>query len=67
MGMKEGRSLVKVSDLGYKSSNLQDIPSKEQKKRNQIDAAISNLASQEPPERLHPVLPQSLFEAAKEQ
>lgn len=64
--MREGRSLVKVADLGYKSSNLQDLPSKEQKKRNQIDAAIANLTAQEPPDRLHPVLPQALFEAAKE-
>lgn len=58
--------MVKVADLGYKDSNLQDLPSKEDKKRNQVDAAISNLAATEPPDRLLPPLPRSLFEGSKD-
>lgn len=59
--------MVKVQDLGYKSTNLQEIPSEDEKKKNQVDAAIANLASQTPPDKLHPPLPQSLFEGLKEQ
>lgn len=60
-------SLVKVQDLGYKSSNLQDLPNKEEKRKNQVETAMANLTSVEPPESLHPRLPNSLFEGSKEQ
>jgi len=56
------RSLVKVADLGYKSKNLEDLPSKEEKKDLERDRAIRNLASTEPPERLSLfTLPESLL------
>lgn len=47
-----GRLLVKAADLGYISSNLQDIPSEEEKKEKRLAQALSNLTSPEPPERL---------------
>lgn len=58
--------MVKVADLGYKDSNLQDIASKQDKKRNKVDAAISNLAATAPPEKLLPPLPRKLFEGSKD-
>lgn len=67
LSMRKGQSLVKAADLGYKSNNLQDLPSKEEKKRNQYEVAIANLASTAPPDRLHPPLPSSLFNGSKEQ
>jgi len=44
--------LVKVSDLGYASKNLGDIPSKEEKKKMAYELAISNLVGSSLPSNL---------------
>lgn len=54
--------LVKAADLGYISTNLEDIPSKQEKKDEEKRRAIRNLTAAEPPERLTLTnLPESLL------
>ena len=44
--------MVKVADLGYQDTNLQDVGSEEERKRKMVEEAIENLAKAEPPSRL---------------
>jgi len=44
--------LVKAADLGYPSTNLGDVPNREQRKKLRMEQAIKNLTSPEMPDKL---------------
>ena len=44
--------MVKVADLGYPSTNIEKVPTKKQKKEEELQRAIRNLAGAEVPSRL---------------
>lgn len=53
--------MVKAADLGYISTNLERVPSKDEEKERRLQRAMENLLSTEPPDQLSPTaLPKSL-------
>ena len=48
----KGRHLVKANDLGIRSKNLEDAPTRDKRKKYKMEDAIKNLTSTPMPDKL---------------